>query len=102
VEDDSKNCSEVKHISPAMSQKDSLLQVSYKGHTMNKEILHRTGSRKLAEIVTERRLCMAGTKSKLVGFYCIQATEPELPAVSWSTFPAGLRRSIQRSYNDYG
>jgi len=67
-----------------------ILQVMSKDHITNEEILRRTCSRKLADIVTERRFCMAGHVLRL------QSSRPARGAITWTPAGGALRRGRPR------
>jgi len=67
-----------------------ILQVTYKDHITNEEILRRTCSRKLADIVTERRFRMAGHVLRL------PSSRPARGAITWTPAGGARRRGRPR------
>ena len=64
MKDDCENCTEIENIQPALCEK-KILQVLYRDHVTNEEILHRAGSRKQADVM-KCRFHTAGHLQKML------------------------------------
>ena len=84
VENNNKDCTEVEGFPSAMPAQD--LTVTYRDRIKNAEVLLRTGSRKLADTVAERRFRIAGHILHL------PSHRPSNVAMSWTPDDGRRRR----------